>query len=46
MVPEPEPVLLLVLVGDVIAKDSMADRLVSLKPPLGTVPIALPSSLI
>ena len=45
VVPEPEPVSLLVPVGDVIAKDSIVDRFGSLKPPLGAVLVAPPPSL-
>ena len=45
VVPEPEPVSLLVPVGDVIAKDRIVDRFGSLKPPLGAVLVAPPFSL-
>ena len=45
VVPEPEPVPLLVPVGDAIAKDSIVDRFGSLKPPLGAVLVAPPPSL-
>lgn len=42
-VPDTEPRL--VLVWDVIAKDSIVDRLASLKPPAGTVLVEPPSLL-